>query len=80
MLNSHFIASGESKFYEEEPEVVDGSNFLEREPELVDRDARADGNSYFLRPLRARTQHFLRALKKRGIKSGGDLHFLRSLR
>ena len=48
--------------------------------DIMDRDARASGNSHFLRPLRAPNQHFLRSLKKRGLKSGGKMHFLRSLR
>lgn len=67
---------GNSPQVDPEAEIKSPENVAE----VMGREARAVGNSHFLRPLRAPSQHFLRSLKKRGIKSGGNMHFLRSLR
>jgi len=91
LLSACFVKNGlsltdEQSFgepIEENPLEVE-SNAEGKAPEdvadMMGREARAAGNSHFLRSLRAPSQHFLRSLKKRGIKSGGNVHFLRSLR
>ena len=63
-----FIESIEGSSPQVDPEAEIKSP--ENVAEVMGREARAVGNSHFLRPLRAPSQHFLRSLKKRDRPPG----------
>jgi len=91
LLSAYFVKNGLSITDEdsftgplEENSLQVESDAEDKSPEdvaeVMGREARAAGNSHFLRSLRAPSQHFLRSLKKRDIETGGFSHSLQSLR